>query len=160
MKKTIAFVCFILILSVNFVLADNMATQTITITVEPIAVIGFRDANSNQTYLVINKDAEIQTEQKELGLTTNLSGLSICAQVTEQPESPSYEIEVVAENINFKGVCGNFLGWMSINKTRPTQLISGIGPGYGFYSIGYIAKETKKPNQLENYAITFTLTNE
>jgi hypothetical protein len=160
MKKNIAFICFILILSANLVLADNTATQTITITVEPIAVIGFKDTNSNQAYLVINKDAEIQTEQKELGLTTTLSGLSICAQVTEQPENPSYEIEVVAENINFKGACGNFLGLVSINDIKPTQLIYGIGPGYGFYSIDYIAKETKKANQLENYTITFTLTDD
>ena len=137
--------------------ASNTATQTITITVEPIAVMRFKDG-FNRDYLVVNKSGEIQTAQKELGLTTNLSGLSIYAQITEQPESPCYQIDVRADNINFQGIKGYSLGWVSVNDTKPTQLISGIGPGYGFYSIGYKANRIKEPAEFEEYTITFTLT--
>ena len=153
------FSCFIFTFtSTSTVFASNTASQTITITVEAFAVMGFKDTNNNQAHLVVAEDGTVSSEQKELGLTTTMRDLSISAQITKQPENPSYEIGVMANNANFNGVMGNFLGWMPVSETIPTKLITGIGPGYGFYSIGYKAEKIKEPVGVENYTITFTLT--
>jgi len=165
MRKSFAMLLFFsyfifTLISTPTVFASNTASVTIRITVEAIAVMEFQDNGSTQAHLIIDETGAIQSEQKKLGVTTNMRNLSVSAQITEQPENPSYEVGVMANanNANFNGVMGNFLGWIPVSKTIPTKIITGIGPGYGFYSIEYKATEIKPAIQPENYTITFTLT--
>jgi hypothetical protein len=141
-------------------IASDTATQTITITIDPIAIIGFRDSNSTQAYLTVATDGEIQTVQKELGLTTTLSGLSLYAEITEEPENPSYSIEILSQALSVKGIVGNSFGWALVGTEKPAKIIAGIGPACGFYSIDYRANKIKESEEVESYTITFTLTDE
>ena len=92
MKKVIIATIFVFFF-VSKVFATNIANQTITITIEPIAVIAIGDGKSNQTWLTVD-EAGVATGSNTVKWTTNLENLSVCIQSNLASEQQSNLLQV------------------------------------------------------------------
>lgn len=135
--------------------AGATATQVVTVTVEPFAVISLGDTGGkNWTWLVVDKTG-ITTGSQDLKWSTNLEGIRVTVQSNLPADQQDYVLKVRAASLNSNGTSK---GWVNINK-GPSELITDIARETGGCFLEYKASpKISKKARHDEHIITYTIT--
>jgi hypothetical protein len=133
----------------------STATQVITITTEPFAVIALEGTGGKSSTSLLVDSTGITTESQNLRWSTNLKGMRVTVQSNLAADEQHYLLKVRAKNLNSMG---NSKGWVVINQ-EPSSLITDIVREIGGCSLEYeasskISEETGRDEHIITYTIT------
>ena len=157
MKKGFIAIIF-LFFFVGKVFATNTISQTIKITIEPIAVISLGDGGSNQTWLTVDETG-IATGSNVVKWTTNLERLTVYIQSDLAPEQQHNWLQVRATKTDKLDTGGTLKGWVTIGN-QPSALITNITREIGGCLLEYQAFPKTAEPKVDKHIIILTISGE
>lgn len=135
--------------------ASDRAEQTITVTIEPFALVGLADKEWASEGRVTVDAEGVTAEGQELGWVTNLKEMRITVESNLPSEGQNYVLEACAEKIVGNGMSS---GWVILND-EPAAIVSGVSVEQGGCVVKYRAAAKKEGDGgADEHIVIYTIT--